>query len=131
MKNDDVGRCLQNFAWRNDGECDSYACTIWRSFKVWTFFGPCLRQPYSPLFEVFHMYEHSLKLFLVDRLCALFAIAYKLNKISKNDEILNMFHSLLSHKRGKVCTHIPWISYIFLCPNYFFTTFLDIMLHIY
>ncbi len=70
-------RCLQNFAWRNDSKCDSYACTIWRSFKVWTFLGPLSRQVYSPLFEVFHMYEHSLKLFLVDKLCALFAIAYK------------------------------------------------------
>jgi hypothetical protein len=68
--------------------------------------GPCLRQVYSPLFEVFHMYEHSLKLFLVDRLCALFAIAYKFNKISKNDEILNMFHSLLKTnilKYGNSC----------------------------
>jgi hypothetical protein len=42
--------------------------------------GLCLRQVYSPLFEVFHMYEHSMKLFLVDKLCALLQLHTSLTR---------------------------------------------------
>ncbi len=48
----------------------------------------------------------------------LFAVAYKLSKISRNDEILSMLHSLLFHKRAKVC-HFPFPRYTFCvcCSN--------------
>jgi hypothetical protein len=39
---------------------------------------------------------------LADKAVLSFAVAYKLSKISKNDEILSMLHSLLFHKRAKV-----------------------------
>jgi hypothetical protein len=42
----------------------------------------------------------------------LFTVAYKLSKISRNDEILSMLHSLLFHKRAKVC-HFPLPRYTF------------------